>query len=175
MHSRLRNTITGDENFVAKKTGLTCYRVAVSVDNAKKALGDLPLPHWWDPSTSQNRTSVISAGDGSSRLITTYPIRNREYFNLSCILRTQESTKSSSESWNAEGDQSKMIETFQDFGEQMRLILRCVYTPPTSRVKRANISSVPQPRPKYGNCKILNPFQHGYAAAQCSLEMPRMP
>jgi salicylate hydroxylase len=124
VHSRLRNTVLGTDNYAAKKTGLTCYRIAVSTEDAKKALGDLPLPHWWDPITSQNRTSIIHAGDGTPRMITAYPIRNQTYFNLSCIIRTQESTKDATESWNADGDPNKLLEDFGDFGDSVRAILR---------------------------------------------------
>ena len=123
VHSRLRNTILGNDDYVAKKTGLTCYRIAISTEDAKKALGDLPLPTWWEPSTCQNFSSVIYAGDGTPRMVTAYPIRNQTYFNLSCILRTQESTKSSTESWNADGDRNKMVEAFGDFNESLRKIL----------------------------------------------------
>ncbi|KAI0020267.1 putative 6-hydroxynicotinate 3-monooxygenase [Xylariomycetidae sp. FL0641] len=123
VHSHLRNTIVGNDRYAAKKTGLTCYRIAVSTEDAKKALGDRPLPHWWDSDTCQNRSSVIYAGDGSPRMVTAYPIRNHAYFNLSCILRTHESTKPTTESWNAEGDRAKMVEAFGDFNESLKLIL----------------------------------------------------
>jgi len=124
VHSRLRNIVLGSDSYAAKKTGLTCYRIAVSTEDAKKALGVLPLPHWWDPSTSQNRSAIIYAGDGTPRMITAYPIRNQTFFNLSCIIRTQESSKDATESWNADGDRSKMLEAFGDFGESVRAILR---------------------------------------------------
>ena len=124
VHSRLRNIVVGNDSYAAEKTGLTCYRIAVSTDDAKKALGGLPLPHWWEPSTCQNRSSVIYAGDGSPRMVTVYPIRHQTYFNISCILRTQGSTKSSTESWNANGDRTKMLEDFGDFNEPLRMILR---------------------------------------------------
>lgn len=127
IHSRLRNIITGDDSHVAKKTGLTCYRVAVSTEDAKKALGELPLPHWWEPSTCQNRSSLINAADGSARMVTAYPLRHQTYFNLSCIIRTQESTRSTTESWDVDGDRAKMLETFGDFHESLRLILGWEY------------------------------------------------
>ncbi|KAF2653435.1 putative salicylate hydroxylase [Lophiostoma macrostomum CBS 122681] len=124
VHSRLRNSITRDESHKAKKTGLTCYRVAVSTADAQKALGDLPLPHWWDPDTSKNCSSVIMAGDGTQRMVTAYPIRHQTYFNLSCIMRTEESSQSATESWHAEGDRAKMLESFSVFGESLHKILR---------------------------------------------------
>ena len=120
IHSRLRSIVAGDESHVAKKTGLTCYRVAVSIENAKKALGDLPLPHWW---TNRNRSSLINAADGTARMVTVYPLRHGTYFNLSCIIRTEVSTKRTTESWDADGDRAKMLEAFGDFHESLRLIL----------------------------------------------------
>lgn len=123
VHSYLRKTILNSDEYAAKKTGLTCYRIAISTDAAKKALGDLPLPHWWDPKTCNNRSSVIYAADGTSRLVTTYPLRNQTYFNLSCILKTDESIKPTTESWYADGDLDKMIEHFGDFHDGLRLIL----------------------------------------------------
>lgn len=124
VHSRLRNVVLGSDKYVAKKTGLTCYRIAVSTEDAKKALGDLPLPHWWEPSTCQNRSSLIHAADGTARMVTAYPLRHQTYFNLSCILKTQESTKITTESWEVDGDRAKMVESFGDFGESLRTILK---------------------------------------------------
>jgi salicylate hydroxylase len=121
IHSRLRAIITGDESHVAKKTGLTCYRVAVSTETAKEALGDGPLPQWW---TNQNRSSLISSADGTARVVTAYPLRHHTFFNLSCIIRTEESTKKTTESWDVDGDSAKMLEAFGDFHESLRLILR---------------------------------------------------
>ena len=124
VHSRLRKIITGDPNLAAKKTGLTCYRVAVSTHDARKALGGKALPHWWDPSTCDHRSSIIVAADGTARVVTAYPIRGKEAFNISCIIKTQESTKSTTESWHAEGDLGKMLDTFGDFHETLRIVLR---------------------------------------------------
>ena len=123
VHSRLRASVIGSNSHAAKKTGLTCYRIAVSTEDAKSALGHLPLPHWWEPSTCQNRTSIIYAADGSARVVTAYPIRHQTHFNLSCIMRTQESTKSTTESWHVDGDRAKMIEAFGDFNEPLKQIL----------------------------------------------------
>ena len=128
IHSRLRALVLNDASHAAKKTGLTCYRVAVSIEDARKALGHLPLPHWWEPATCQNRSSVIYAADGSARIVTVYPLRHQTYFNLSCILRTQESTKSTTESWHADGDRAKMVENFRDFHKSLVKILGYDYS-----------------------------------------------
>ena len=114
----------GSDGHTAKKTGLTCYRVAVSTEDAKRALGNLTLPDWWDPSTSGNRVVQFQAADGSPRAVTAYPLRYQTYFNLSCIIRTQESRKSTTESWHADGDRATMVEHFDDFDEPLKRILR---------------------------------------------------
>jgi salicylate hydroxylase len=123
-----------------KKTGLTCYRIAVSTENAKTALGDIPLPHWWDPSTCQNRSSLLHAADGTSRMVTAYPIRDQTMFNLSCIIKTEESTKPATESWNATGDPATVVDMFGDFHESLVKILRS--EPSTSSItSHTNINS----------------------------------
>lgn len=67
------------------------------------------------PSTQNNRSSIFHAGDGTPRVITAYPIRNGAMFNLSCILRTEVSTKATTESWHVDGDKKEMVKSFQDF------------------------------------------------------------
>jgi salicylate hydroxylase len=124
VHFRLRDIVLNDVTYVAKKTGLPCFRLAVSTEDAKKVLGDLPLPHWWEPSTCQNRSSLISAGDGTARMVTAYPMRDQTMYNLSCIVRTDDSNKPTVESWHADGDPAKMVEIFGDFSESLRKILR---------------------------------------------------
>ena len=141
VHSRLRASIVGEDGYVAKKTGLTCYRIAISVDDAKKALGDLPLPHWWEPTTCQNRTSMISSTDGRPRMVIAYPLRHQTYFNLSCIVRAPGTTRSTTDSWHIEGDRSKMFEYFADFSEPFRLILRQGFLNLRSTVPKANRDS----------------------------------
>ncbi|KAF7191576.1 FAD-dependent urate hydroxylase, partial [Pseudocercospora fuligena] len=110
VHSRLRNTIIQDTFTTAKKTGLTCYRIAVPISSVST-----PLPPWMSPSTHNNRSSIFYAGDGTPRVITAYPIRNGTWFNLSCILRTEVSTKATTESWHVDGDRKKMVQAFRDF------------------------------------------------------------
>lgn len=126
VHSRLRNFVLDSDALTAQKTGLTCYRIAISTADAKHALGALPLPHWWEPSTCLNHSSVISAGDGTARMVTVYPIREQTYFNISCIIKNDDSFASTPGSWNADGDKAKMLESFADFPEDLRLILAYV-------------------------------------------------
>ncbi|KAF2735347.1 FAD binding domain protein [Polyplosphaeria fusca] len=123
VHSRLRNVLLESESYAPNKAGLTCYRVAISTKDAQQSLNDLPLPHWWEPSTCQNRTSLIYAPDGTPRFITAYPICNETMFNLSCLVRSTPSTRPTTESWHADGDKAQMISAFQDFGEDITRIL----------------------------------------------------
>jgi salicylate hydroxylase len=88
------------------------------------ALGDIPLPHWWEPSTCQNRSSLIHAADGTARMVTVYPIRSQTMFNISCIVKTDDSTKPLADSWYADGNPSIMKEIFKDFHESLGKILR---------------------------------------------------
>ncbi|KAK6839178.1 6-hydroxynicotinate 3-monooxygenase [Apiospora arundinis] len=114
VHSRLRPTIVGEGCPQAKKTGLSVYRVAVSLDEANRALSDggLPPPPWWQPAAHRNTQIFLNGPEGSRRFVTLYPLRNHAYFNMSCILATQTSSKSTTESWNADGDRGKMLEYF---------------------------------------------------------------
>ena len=118
VHSRLRNTIIQDTSITVKKTGLTCYRIAVPISSVPA-----PHPDWMSPSSHNNRSSIFYAGDGTPRVITAYPIRNGAMFNLSCILRTEVSTKATTESWHVDGDKKKMVEAFQDFDPMVVKVL----------------------------------------------------
>ncbi|KAK8099651.1 FAD binding domain protein [Apiospora kogelbergensis] len=119
IHSRLRSTIAGEGCPQAKKTGLSVYRVAVSLDEANRALGDLAPPPWWEP---RNAQVFVHGPEGSRRFATTYPFRNHTGFNFSCILVTQTSSRSTTESWHADGDRDKMLEYF-GWDEGLRRIL----------------------------------------------------
>ncbi|EME77650.1 uncharacterized protein MYCFIDRAFT_44875 [Pseudocercospora fijiensis CIRAD86] len=116
VHSRLRSTIIQDPSLTAKKTGLTCYRIAVPISSVPT-----PHPRW---TSHCNRSSIFYAGDDTPRVITAYPIRNATMFNLSCILRTEVSTKATTESWHVDGDREKMLEAFQDFDPMVVKVLK---------------------------------------------------
>jgi salicylate hydroxylase len=122
VHSRLRNRILGDDSIQAKKMGLTCFRVAASAKAVKETLGS--LPHWWEPTTAQNRVCVLESGDGSDRFVVAYPLRDLEYMNLSCIFPSRKSKQSRTNSWYADGNSDEIIEIFSDFDESFRKILR---------------------------------------------------
>ncbi|KAF4169677.1 hypothetical protein CNMCM6936_006836 [Aspergillus lentulus] len=121
VHSRLRRRIVGSDSYQAKKNGLTCYRIAASAEAVKEALGYLPV--WWEPSTAEGRISGLQAGDGSSRMIAAYAIRNYEYMNFSCLFPTREHKGNVLESWYADGDRREMIEVFSDYYDPIRKIL----------------------------------------------------
>ena len=125
VHSRLRNRILGDDSIHVKKMGLSCYRVAASADAVKEVLGG-SLPHWWEPTTAQNRVCILN--DGSDRFVAAYPLRHHQYMNFSCIFPSRMSKQSNrTNSWSADANSEEIIEIFHDFEESFRKILRYVY------------------------------------------------
>lgn len=126
VHSRLRHCILSNTTHAARKMGMTCYRVAIDGDTAKKTLGH--LPHWWDSNTADGRLSLIESGNETSRFIVTYPLSHYHYVNLSCVFPSVLSKKSqmnsSSNSWYEDADRTEMVEVFKDFSEDLRKILR---------------------------------------------------
>ena len=48
--------------------------------------------------------------------------------NFSCIFRATASEKPEEDSWNAHGDKRKMHNEFEDFGEDIKRIMRFVST-----------------------------------------------
>jgi salicylate hydroxylase len=126
VHSRLRHTVLDNTDFAARETGLTCYRMAVSMDDAKKALGrDSLIPPWLGTATSDQLSTMISDTEGKRgfRMVVMYPVRNQTYLNISCIVRTQGAFKSPEDVWHVNGDRAKMIESFSDFSESFRAVI----------------------------------------------------
>jgi len=101
---------------------MTCYRVAISAEAVKAALGY--LPEWWDPRTADSRISTLMAGDGSRRIVAAYPLRNYDYMNFSCLFPTRQDRGNILESWYADGDRQEMVDTFSDFSYPLRKILK---------------------------------------------------
>lgn len=121
VHSRLRNRILCDDSIQVKTMGLSCYRVAASADAVKEVLGG-SLPHWWEPTTAQNRVCILN--DGSDRFVAAYPLRHHEYMNFSCIFPSRMSKQSNrTNSWSADANSDEIIEIFHDFEESFRKIL----------------------------------------------------
>ncbi|KAK8037754.1 FAD binding domain protein [Apiospora marii] len=118
IHSRLRPAIAGEDAPKVQKTGHLAYRVAVDVEAADRALrganGEPPLPPplWWRPETSRNASLFINGPPGSRRFAMAYPMRRHACFNISCIMETQVSSRSTTESWHADGDRDAMLEAF---------------------------------------------------------------
>ncbi|KAK7224514.1 hypothetical protein V2G26_012517 [Clonostachys chloroleuca] len=123
VHSQLRKFVIGEDGYETGKTGLTCYRIAISVDDAKKALDGLPLPHWWKPETCKNRLSLIYSGDESARFVTVYPFSHQTFFNLSCFAKVHPLSKTAVESWHTDADLDQLAELFSDFHEPLRRII----------------------------------------------------
>lgn len=122
IHSALRHRVTGDKNHVPKKSGLSLFRIAVSAEDVKKALGH--LPDWWDEQKADNRLNVMQPNDGTHRALAYYPIQNHEYKNFSCLFPMREDRESIVESWYTDGDRKDMLDTFNDFDPTIREILR---------------------------------------------------
>ncbi|ODM21916.1 hypothetical protein SI65_02760 [Aspergillus cristatus] len=120
VHSRLRHRIV-DSSYQPKKNGMTCYRVAISAEAVKAALGY--LPESWDPRTADSRISTLMAGDGSRRTVTAYPLRNYDYMSFSCLFPGRQDRGNVLESWYADGDRQEMVDTFNDFSYPLRKIL----------------------------------------------------
>lgn len=123
IHSRLRRCITGPEPG-AQKIGLSCFRIAVSAQDAEATLGQ--VPGWWEPTTGHGRGVVFEAGDDSSRFIVAYPLRDFEYMNLSCIFPTyrRQGHTNTDTTWYTEGDRSELVEIFGDFNSDLLSLLR---------------------------------------------------
>ena len=102
---------------------MSVYRISVSLDEAHRALGDLPPPPWWEQVAYRNSQVFLHGPEGSHRVATAYPLRNKTYFNFSCIMATQVSSKRTTESWHADGDRDKMLEYF-GWDEALKRILR---------------------------------------------------
>ncbi|KAI1116498.1 FAD binding domain protein [Nemania sp. NC0429] len=123
IHSRLRQKIL-KKRVDPCKTGMTCCRVAVSAKEAEKALGK--LPKWWADQleTGRSHFRLVEALDGTSRLLVSYPLRDITWMNMAWIFRTQRERQSTTESWNADGDRDEIIETYADFDDELKTLLR---------------------------------------------------
>ncbi|KAF9878411.1 hypothetical protein CkaCkLH20_03903 [Colletotrichum karsti] len=121
VHSALRHRITGDKAHAAKKTGLTLFRIAVSSESAKQALGS--LPEWWGSREDDNRLNFVLAGDASNRVVVHYPFRNHQYRNFSCLCLMPDSRANVTESWYADGSKTEMMEIFKGFPEPILKIM----------------------------------------------------
>ncbi|RWA10208.1 hypothetical protein EKO27_g4905 [Xylaria grammica] len=123
IHSRLRNKILS-EPVSAQKTGLTCCRVAVSAERVEQALGK--LPRWWQDQREkgQGYMHLIEALDGTSRLTVAYPLRNLTWMNMAWVFQTRKERASTTESWHADGDKDEILEVYDDFGDDLKTMLR---------------------------------------------------
>ncbi|KAI0469143.1 FAD binding domain protein [Xylaria cf. heliscus] len=123
IHSRLRNTIL-DEPVSPQKTGLTCCRIAVSAEEAEKALGK--LPQWWEDQlkAGQGHMRLIEALDGTSRMMAMYPLRDSSWMNMAWVFQTQKERESTTQSWDADGDRDEILEIYDDFDDELKTLLR---------------------------------------------------
>ncbi|KAI2778294.1 putative salicylate hydroxylase [Daldinia loculata] len=122
IHSRLRPLIAGADCPQPKKNGLTCCRVAVSVNQAIEALGQ--LPDWWQSrETKEKRIQIFEARDGSDRVIVIYPLCHASYMNISYVFPTREGRESADNSWYADGDQKGTMEIFDDYHTSLKALI----------------------------------------------------
>ncbi|PVH92181.1 FAD binding domain protein [Periconia macrospinosa] len=121
IHSGLRPKITLDEQQRPKKTGLTLFRISVSAEDVRKALGQ--LPEWWNPEGDDSRLNILQADDGTHRILAHYPLKHHEYRNFSCLLPMPKDREDVVESWYADGDKKEMLQNFEDFNQQIHSVL----------------------------------------------------
>lgn len=103
--------------------GLTIFRVAVSAEDAKAVLGELPefmLPD----STGKGSISYFQSLDSSNRLIVTYPLRRFQYIHISLHLPTAEGHGNEVESWHRDADRTEIIEAFAGFDERLLKLVK---------------------------------------------------
>ena len=114
-----------DPKYKAQKMGLTIFRVAVPIENAKKILGE-PLPHWMRP--DQDGKGCITyhqSLDESQRLIVTYPLRRFEWIHISLHLPTGAGHgEAEDESWHADANRAEIVEAFGDFSPSIIKLVR---------------------------------------------------
>ncbi|KAI0203615.1 FAD binding domain protein [Astrocystis sublimbata] len=123
IHSHLRNKIL-PEPISARKTGLTCCRVAVSAEEAAKVLGK--LPQWWEDQrkVGQGCMRLVESMDDTARLVVLYPLRDGDWMNMAWIFPTQTERESTTNSWFADGDRDEILTIFHDFGYELKELLR---------------------------------------------------
>ncbi|KAI1170779.1 FAD binding domain protein [Nemania sp. FL0916] len=123
IHSRLRNKVL-DVPVNARKTGMTCCRVAVSAEDAVKALGK--LPSWWQEQrdTEQGSMRLVESMDNTARLLVMYPLRDISWMNMAWMFQTRQERATTTESWNADGDRDEIMEIFADYDDEVKTLLR---------------------------------------------------
>lgn len=97
-------------------TGQSIFRFVLSADKAREIAG--VLPEWWDPK-KEPYFNMIPAEDGSNRIVITYPAKNFEVVNFSCICPNTFLKETGSESWFTDGDLNELLEVFKDFPESV--------------------------------------------------------
>ncbi|KAH9907300.1 FAD binding domain protein [Xylariomycetidae sp. FL2044] len=128
IHSKLRPRMLGPTSHGPRKTGMACFRIAVSAAEARSALGGVGgrLPGWWEAQlrTQEGMMFLDESLDGTHRLITVYPLRRAEYMNISCVFPTRRETDATTFSWNADGDRAEMLDLFRDFDADLVALMR---------------------------------------------------
>ncbi|KAI1324045.1 FAD binding domain protein [Xylariaceae sp. FL0255] len=88
------------------------------------ALGDdQSLPARWNTAMAGDTASMTNLANPSGRVIALYPLRNRSYINFSLIVRTQDSSRETTEYWYADGCLSRALEIFKELPDPLIKIL----------------------------------------------------
>jgi len=67
---------------------------------------------------------LYDAVDGTSRLLTVYPLRDGTWMNMSWVFPTKKESESTTVSWNTEGDRDEISTVFHDFDEDLKKMLQ---------------------------------------------------
>ena len=103
--------------------GLTIYRVAVPIEEAKKVLD--PLPDWIQPDAhGKGCITYFQSLDDTNRLIVTYNLRDFEYIHVSIHLPTEEGHGNEVESWHKDANRSDILDAFSDFDPRLLKLVR---------------------------------------------------
>lgn len=98
--------------------GLTIFRVAVPVAEARKVLDE--MPHWMQPdSEGKGCITYFQSLDDTNRLIVTYPLRGFEYIHISLHLPTGLGHGDTTQSWHTDGNRMEIIDAFAGFDETL--------------------------------------------------------
>ncbi|KAH7021465.1 FAD binding domain protein [Microdochium trichocladiopsis] len=125
IHSVLRDTIIGNTDFKVRKTGLTCYRVDAPEDSFHKAAAGRERPDWWTSTMEASGSSSMNMlMDTSGRVAAFYPMREMTWVNFSCVVRTTNSTKETTDSWYADGNVKSLLAHFEGFPDVLCQTLR---------------------------------------------------
>ena len=118
IHSALRPLVLGKE-VMPKPTGSSCYRLMMSSQSLKEQAPDFAA----HMKPGDPYTSMVTAHD--CRLIMS-PARNGDLYSVVGLVPDDKMHEDSNkaQSWVTEGDSQKMLETFKDFPESTKSMMK---------------------------------------------------